>query len=79
MRIVWISEGGTPSGPRLGVQGRRQKMTITELREIARVSGLSHAEFCVEQITTQIGRETAAPLWADLAALQQAAWDALIM
>lgn len=44
-------------------------MTITELREIAAASGLSHAEFCLEQHTAQIGREAAEPLWLEMSRL----------
>ena len=44
-------------------------MTITELREIAATSGLQHAEFCLEQHTTQIGRDAADSLWLEMARL----------
>jgi hypothetical protein len=44
-------------------------MTITELREIAATSGIQHAEFCLEQHTTQIGRDAADPLWIEMARL----------
>jgi hypothetical protein len=47
-------------------------LTVEDVREIAAASGLSHAEFCVEQEATQIGREAAEPLFAELARLQQA-------
>lgn len=47
-------------------------MTIIELREIAAESGLSHAEFCLEQLTTQIGSEAAEPLWAELTRMRDA-------
>lgn len=41
-------------------------MDITELHEIAAKHGLSHAEFCLEQWTTQVGRDEADPLWVEL-------------
>lgn len=44
-------------------------LTITELREIADKSGIFHAEFCLEQHTSQIGRKAADPLWAELGRL----------
>lgn len=47
-------------------------MTIIELHEIAAESGLSHAEFCLEQLTTQIGSDAAEPLWAELARMLDA-------
>ena len=42
-------------------------MTRTELRQIAAASGIQHAEFCLEQHTTQIGRAAADPLWQEMA------------
>ena len=42
-------------------------MTTTELRQIAAESGIAHAEFCLEQHTTQIGRDAADPLWLEMA------------
>ena len=50
-------------------------MTTTDLREIAAASGLQHAEFCLEQHTTQIGREAAEPLWAEMFRLLDEASD----
>jgi hypothetical protein len=44
-------------------------MTVEDVRQIAAESGLAHAEFCVEQEATQIGREAAEPLFAELARL----------
>lgn len=44
-------------------------MTITDLREIAAASGIQHAEFCLEQHTTQIGRDVAEPLWFEMSRL----------
>lgn len=44
-------------------------MTVQELRQIAEQSGIQHAEFCLEQLTTQIGRDAAAPLWNELGRL----------
>ena len=44
-------------------------MTITDLREIAAASGIQHAEFCQEQLTTQIGRDVAEPLWLEMSRL----------
>ena len=44
-------------------------MTIADVREIATAHGLSHAEFCVEQEASQIGREAAQPLFRELARL----------
>lgn len=44
-------------------------MTITELRDIADKSGLHHAEFCLEQHTSQVGRKAADPLWRELSRL----------
>ena len=44
-------------------------MSITDLHEIAAASGLQYAEFCLEQHTTQIGREAADPLWAEMSRL----------
>ena len=52
-----------------------RKMTRADIREIAAESGLSHAEFCVEQHTTQIGRKAAEPLWEELRLLMEAAWN----
>lgn len=46
-------------------------LTPADVREIALTSGLQHAEFCVEQETTQIGRDAAEPLWAELARLRE--------
>jgi hypothetical protein len=44
-------------------------MTVTELRDIATESGISHAEFCLEQHTSQVGRDAADSLWAELGRL----------
>jgi hypothetical protein len=41
-------------------------MTITDLREIAAASGIQHAELCLEQHTTQIGRDAADPRWLEM-------------
>jgi hypothetical protein len=46
-------------------------MTITDLRGIAAASGIRHAETCLEDHTTQIGRKAAEPLWLEMARL----WD----
>lgn len=47
-------------------------MTIIELREIAAASGVRHAEFCLAQYTSQVGRDAADPLWIEMAKL---VWD----
>jgi hypothetical protein len=47
-------------------------MTITDLREIAADSGLSHAEYCLDQFTSQVGRDATEELWEELAHLL---WD----
>lgn len=44
-------------------------MTIIELREIAAASGLQYAEFCLEQHTSQVGRDAADPLWIEMSRL----------
>ena len=41
-------------------------MTPADLREIATASGIQHAEFCLEQHTSQIGRDAAEPLWLEM-------------
>ena len=44
-------------------------LTATEVRKIFAATDFTHAEFCVEQETTQIGREAAEPLHLELAAI----------
>jgi len=44
-------------------------MTIQDLRDIAKNSGIQHAESCLEQHTTRIGRDAAEPLWIEMAQL----------
>jgi hypothetical protein len=44
-------------------------MTLTELREIATESGISHAEFCLEQHASQVGRDAVDLLWVELGRL----------
>jgi len=44
-------------------------MNITQLRDIADKSGLHHAEYCLEQYTSQVGRKAADPLWRELSRL----------
>jgi len=46
-------------------------MTASDVRDIASESGLDHAEFCIGQEESQIGKEAAAPLWEELAKLQK--------
>ena len=41
-------------------------MTVTDLHKIAATSGIQHAEFCLEQHTTQIGQDAAKPLWLEM-------------
>lgn len=41
-------------------------ITITQLRDIADKSSIAHAEFCLQQHTSQVGRGAAEPLWAEL-------------
>jgi len=50
-------------------------MTIADLRQIAAESGLSHAEFCLEQHASQVGRDACDDLYAELARLQAEAWE----
>ncbi len=47
-------------------------ITITQLRDIADKSGIAHAEFCLEQHTSQFGRGASEPLWAELQRLLDA-------
>jgi len=51
-------------------------MTITDLREIAAASGIQHAEYCLEQHTSQIGRDAAEPLWLEMVRLIEEYADA---
>jgi len=44
-------------------------MTIQTLREIAATSGIAHAEYCLEQYTSQVGRDAADALWFEMAAI----------
>ena len=46
-------------------------LTTTDVREIFAATDFTHAEFCVEQETTQIGREAAEPLHLELAAISR--------
>jgi len=50
------------------------RMTIETLREIARQSGLRHAEFCLEQEASRIGESEVEHLRAELSRLVQRAW-----
>lgn len=50
-------------------------LTPTDIREIAAESGMAHAEFCVEQEATQIGRAAAQPLYDELNTLEREALE----
>lgn len=49
----------------------RKPMTAADVREIAAQSGFTHAEFCVEQDESQLGREALADARAELRKLEE--------
>lgn len=50
------------------------RMTLATLREIARQSGLRHAEFCLDQEASQRGEDDVAHLRAEFSLMVQRAW-----
>ena len=50
------------------------RLTLETLREIARQSGLRHAEFCLDQEASQRGGDYVAHLRAEFSRLVQRAW-----
>ena len=50
------------------------RLTLETLREIARQSGLRHAEFCLDQEASQRGEDDVEHLRAELSRLVQRAW-----
>lgn len=52
-------------------------LSVADVREIAAASGLSHAEFCVGQMASQMGREMCDAQFAELARIDRAEWDDL--
>jgi len=51
-------------------------VSVADVRQIAGTSGLSHAEFCVDQMETQMGSEACVEQRAEIARLHDAAWQA---
>ena len=49
-------------------------ITVADLGEIAASSGLSHAEFCIDQMESQDGAEAVVELREELSRLHQADW-----
>lgn len=49
-------------------------VSVADVRQIAAQSGLSHAEFCIDQMASQMGKARCLKQRAELERLEQEAW-----